>query len=90
MKTTLATPIILWSVDTEDWDSQNVKAIVKAIKAGARDGAIILLHDTYETTVEAVSEVLPWLAKRYDLLTVHELAKRKGVTLTGGEVYSSF
>ncbi|MBQ1493046.1 MAG: polysaccharide deacetylase family protein, partial [Blautia sp.] len=91
VKALFSSPLILWSVDTMDWDTLNVKKTVKAVKEGARDGAIILMHDYYETTVKAAIEVIPWLIEEgYELLTVHELAERKGVTLLPGEVYSDF
>ena len=91
VKTLFSKPLILWSVDTLDWDTLNVKKTVKAVKEGARDGAIILMHDYYETTVKAAIEVIPWLIDEgYELLTIHELAERKGVPLLPGEVYSDF
>src|SRR3974390_973107 len=36
---------VLWSVETRDWARPGVTAIVRAAAAGARPGAIILLHD---------------------------------------------
>ncbi len=89
VKNNVAAPLILWSVDTLDWDTQDVKSTVKEIKKEAKDGAIILMHDYYETTMQACLEVVPWLIDEgYELLTIHELAERKGVVLNNGEAYT--
>ena len=37
-------PIILWSIDPEDWRDQNTDRVVREVVAGARDGGIILMH----------------------------------------------
>ena len=38
------------------------------------DGQVILLHSTYDTTVEAVRVLVPWLLEEgYQLVTVTEL-----------------
>ena len=39
------TPIVCWSVDTEDWKDQNVERIVQTVTQQAEDGDIILMHD---------------------------------------------
>ena len=47
------TPIVCWSVDTEDWKDQNVERIVQTVTQQAEDGDIILMHDIFETSVTA-------------------------------------
>lgn len=84
-------PIILWNVDTEDWLTRNSEQICNHILEHAEDGDIILMHDIYETTLEAVKMVVPLLkAKGYKITTVSELAQIKGVTLENGVSYRHF
>ncbi|MDY5016748.1 MAG: polysaccharide deacetylase family protein [Eubacteriales bacterium] len=82
-------PVILWSVDTLDWKNRNADSVYNKIMS-ASDGDIVLMHDLYRTTVDAVCRALPELERRgYTLVTVSELFRRRGVTLENGEVYSS-
>ena len=91
VQATVGKPLIMWSVDTDDWESEDVEKIVKNIQTNVQDGAIILMHDYYEATMEACRIAVPWLIQQgYELLNVHELAQSKGVTLEEGEVYYSF
>ena len=81
-------PIILWSIDTNDWKYQNADKIVYQILDEVEDGDIILMHDLYETTAEAVEMVIPELIKRgYQLVTVDELFYYKGISLNAHELY---
>lgn len=92
----LGLPTIGWSVDTRDWESRNVDAILKETfrsgKYGARDGAIILMHDRVDVTVEAAVQIVDrLLAEGYTFVTVPELlAARKSIVLTGALYSSAF
>lgn len=91
MRKKLKHPMALWNTDTLDWKSKNTKAIMKEIKKNVKDGDIILMHDIHPTTVEALKKVLPWLVKNdYDILTISELAKRKGAVMHNGKAYGGF
>ena len=84
-------PLILWSVDTRDWSSRNADAIYEEVMANAKDGAIIICHDLYESTAEAAERFIPDLiAQGYQLVTVSELAEYRGYVLEPGEIYRSF
>lgn len=88
IKEAVRTPLILWSVDTEDWRSKNPDSIVATAMSQIHDGAIILMHDIYPTTVEAVPTLIDTLrANGYELVTIPELAKARGVSLENGIVY---
>lgn len=90
MRKKLDMPMILWSLDTLDWKTRNPKKIFKEVRKQVQDGDIILMHDIYGTTAEAVEKVVPWLQKKgYDILTVSELMTRKGKTLENGKAYLS-
>lgn len=87
----LGLPIILWSVDTLDWKYRDASNVKTRIVENAQDGAIVLSHDLYETTVEGVLTAIDELqAQGYAFVTVSELAQLKDVTLEPGGVYTDF
>lgn len=87
----VGTPIILWSVDTLDWESKNTEDILSVTKEQVHDGAIILMHDIYDATVDSIPVIIDELRKDgYDFVTVSELAKNRGANLSNGGVYYNF
>lgn len=83
-------PFVLWNLDTEDWRYRDVDHIVNYILDNVKDGAIILMHELYETSYEALKIVLPKLyAMGYQVVNVSELANIKGRTLEMGRAYRS-
>ena len=84
-------PFILWSLDPEDWRHKSSGYIVNYIVNHIKDGDIILLHDTYESTVKAVEKLLPELySLGYQVMNVSELAKLKGYDLKENTLYYNF
>ncbi len=84
----LQLPVILWDLDTEDWDSRNAQMIVDHIIANVEDGDIILMHDIYESTAEAVELLLPRLKEMgYQVVSVSEMAEYKGKELELHKAY---
>ena len=85
------TPIILWTIDTLDWQSRDPEAIKAIVRDKTFDGAIILMHDIYNTTVDAVPDIIDYLrADGYDFVTVSQMAEIRGVELEAGKAYGSF
>ncbi|NLB61961.1 MAG: polysaccharide deacetylase family protein [Clostridiales bacterium] len=83
-------PVILWSVDTRDWDTRDSQKIVQHIKDNVFDGAILLMHDLYPETANAVGEIVPWLIEQgYQLVTIGELFEARGIELLPGHAYRS-
>ena len=81
-------PIILWSVDPEDWKDDKVKRIKEHIVSRVRDGDIILMHDIYPSSVEAALAAVDELQKQgCRFVTVAELMEYRGVTPESGQVY---
>lgn len=81
-------PLIHWSVDTLDWELLNEYAVRDAILEEAYDGAIVLLHDIHATTVDgALMAIDVLLARGYELVTVSELFRRRGIELEDGLRY---
>ena len=84
-------PLILWNLDTEDWRYHDVNHIVEYIKNNVSDGSIILMHELYETSYQALDEILPWLyVNGYNVVSVSELAKLKNKPLEAGHAYYNF
>lgn len=79
-------PIILWSVDPEDWRSRNAQAVTAHILSHVQDGDIVLLHDIFPTSVEAALRVVDALQTQgWRFVTVDELLALRGVELARGE-----
>lgn len=86
-----ARPLIMWSVDTLDWETQNADSTVQNVMDNAQDGAVILMHDIFKESVDAAEIFIPQLIQEgYELVTVSELAAAKGITLEAGSSYGSF
>lgn len=83
-------PIILWSVDPEDWSDHNVERQVASVVNTVKDGDIILLHDIYYASVETALKVVDaLLAEGYRFVTVEELFALRGMEPEAGRVYRS-
>lgn len=80
-------PLILWDVDTLDWQHRNKNKTIESAVSGTRPGSIVLFHDIHRPTVDAVPEVLSQLhAKGYHFVTVTELFGDR--TLEPGVAYT--
>ncbi|MGO5022771.1 polysaccharide deacetylase family protein [Lawsonibacter sp. LCP25S3_G6] len=81
-------PLVLWSVDPEDWKDQDVDRIVASVLEHVRDGDIILMHDIFESSVEAALRVVDaLLAQGYCFVTVEQLMEQRGVQPQNGVRY---
>ena len=67
-------PIIIWDIDTLDWKYHNSKRIASRVINKVKDGDIILMHDIFETSVQAAFRIIDELEKEnYEFVTVDEL-----------------
>ena len=74
VRSVLSMPTILWSVDTLDWKHRNAAKILSYVKASAKDGSIILMHDIHQSTANGLENVILYLQKQgYELITVSEI-----------------
>lgn len=65
---------VLWDVDPMDWLTKNVSDIVRKVLEDTKSGDIILLHDCYDSSVEAALEIVDRLKEQgYEFVTVDEL-----------------
>ena len=79
---------ILWDLDTEDWKYKDKDRIADYIVSNAHDGAIVLLHDLYETSVDGALLAMEKLEKEgYAFVTIDELAKLKNIELKKEKSY---
>ena len=69
--------VILWTVDTRDWELPATDTIVANVTANVRGGSILLFHDYMSKkshAIEALEILIPnLLAKGYEFVTVSEL-----------------
>ena len=88
IRNSLDNVFINWNVDTEDWRSRDAEQVKNRILSVVDDGDIILMHDLYESSIEATRQVLPILYEQgYQVVSVSELAKLKGVNLEKHNIY---
>lgn len=70
--------IALWTVDTEDWRNRDTSITLERARVGKYDGAIILFHDLYPTSLEAIKILVPELkAAGYQLVTFSEIMEHR-------------
>lgn len=66
--------VVLWTVDPLDWCCEDAAAIVRRVEENAQDNAIILMHDSYKSSVMAALTVVDELQKQgYEFVTVDEI-----------------
>lgn len=81
-------PIILWSVDPEDWHDRDVQREVAHVVTHVQDGDIILMHDIFSESVDAALQIVDQLHQAgYAFVTVDDLLLSRGITAEKGQVY---
>ena len=81
-------PLMLWAVDSLDWQSKNPAVFVPKVLTEITPGAIVLMHDVLPTTIAGQQELIATLQKQgYQLVSVPQLFE--GVSLIPGHVYRS-
>lgn len=65
---------VLWDVDPLDWTTKNTALVVERVLKDTKPGDIILLHDYYQSSVDAALGIVDALTERgYKFVTVDEL-----------------
>ena len=65
---------VFWDVDTLDWQSQNPENILDIVRKNVQDGSIILMHDSYDSSVRAALAITDELTEKgYDFVTADQL-----------------
>lgn len=84
----LGMPMVNWTIDSEDWKSKDPEQIYQRIMSEAKDGRVILCHDIYETTYQAMERVIPDLiAQGYQIVTIGELFSFADSQPVGGQLW---
>ncbi len=74
-------PLILWTVDTNDWRGKAPGEIADYVIQQAKEGSVILMHDQQTQTADAMEIIIPTLIDEgFRFVTVSEL-----IRLTGGQ-----
>jgi peptidoglycan/xylan/chitin deacetylase (PgdA/CDA1 family) len=83
--------MILWSGSSHDWSIKNADKIYRNTFDNAADGAIILFHDIYDITADAIERIVPELIfQGYQLVTVSELIAMDETPFSPGDRYGGW
>ena len=64
----------MWTIDPLDWTTENIDEIVDRVVTQAGENDIILLHDCYESSVEAALRIIDILqGEGFEFVRVDEL-----------------
>lgn len=81
-------PLMIWAVDSLDWQSKNPAAFIPKVLKEITPGAMVLMHDVQPTTIAGQQELMSTLqAQGYQLVSVPQLFE--GTPLLPGHVYRS-
>ena len=65
---------VMWPIDPLDWTTENVDEIVNKVVTEAEENDIILLHDCYDSSVDAALRIIDILQKKgFEFVTVDQL-----------------
>lgn len=71
-------PLYTWSIDTHDWETLDADKVYHEVMDNVQDGDIVLMHEIYDSTADAVERMVPELIKQgYKLVTCQELVRAK-------------
>ncbi len=92
VKAKAGAPLITCAVDSADWNNASAQDMIDKIKAGMQDGTldntIVLMHETYATTAEAIEYLAPYMKEQgWQIVTISEMFKANGKKLYNGNVY---
>lgn len=81
-------PLMIWAVDSLDWQSKNPAAFVPKVLKEVTPGAMVLMHDVQPSTIAGQQELMASLqGQGYRLVSVPQLFE--GISLLPGHVYRS-
>lgn len=65
---------VAWSIDPLDWTTENTDEIVNKVVTEVKENDIILMHDCYQSSVDAALRIIDILQKEgYEFVTVDKL-----------------
>ena len=82
--------MVNWTLDTRDWEIRDAEHIYETIITRVSGGDIVLMHDIYTSTADAMELVIPRLiSEGFELVTVSELLAHLYGTLEPGRIYGN-
>ncbi|MCM1246202.1 MAG: polysaccharide deacetylase family protein [Roseburia sp.] len=89
MKGYIKAPFIDCAVDSKDWANATTEQIIENVEK-AKDGDIVLMHETQANTAAAINELLEYFEEKgWQVVSVSELFAVREKKLITGTVYSS-
>lgn len=65
---------VLWTIDSRDWELSDVGTIMQNVLPEAEENAIILMHDSSQSSVQATFEIIDTLKERgYSFVTLDDI-----------------
>jgi peptidoglycan/xylan/chitin deacetylase (PgdA/CDA1 family) len=84
----LGLSLIYWNVDTRDWESKNADKVYAAAMKSAKNGSVIIFHDLFQSTADAIERIVPELIERgFQLVTVSEIFGFESSPAEPGRIY---
>ncbi len=84
-------PFITWNIDPRDWEKRDAIQISNYILENVFDGSFFVMHDIYDSTVEAMKIVLPELyARGYQVVSFEEALTITNKEILPHNVYKNF
>ncbi len=75
-------PTVMWDVDPLDWKKPGSGVVAQRLISGARNGSILLVHDLYGSSVDAIPQTIDTLLRQgYHFVTVSQLIAQKSVAV---------
>lgn len=83
--------VLNWSLDSRDWALKDAAALTRRVVENVRDGDVILMHDMYDSSVDAALAIIDRLTEQgYRFVTATQLVRLRGIRFRPGAVYCSF
>ncbi len=77
--------VVLWNIDTMDWKYKSVDKIIDRAVRNASDESIILMHETYERTKDALPKIISILKEKgFTFVTISELEEVRNLRKLNG------
>ena len=76
VKESISLPLMLWTMDSGDWDNPNSAKIYNTVVSNVRDRDIIVFHDDNAETIKAVEKIICELKERgFQFVTVSQMCE---------------
>ncbi len=75
METALDLPLMLWTIDSLDWDNPDAEKIYATVMRDIHDKDIIVFHDDNAETPKALEKLIPALREKgFQFVTISQMA----------------